>query len=115
MPDLGLEVLWKGKNFIRLLGGLWVFPLIEGGLSAGKLPPAIRRRTGLSVRDVRHAGDARHVFTHQIWNMKLFTMTCAENAAPDGFRFVTAQEMSALAIPAAMKAAHALALQTLAP
>ena len=24
MPDLGLEVLWKGKNFIRLLEGLWV-------------------------------------------------------------------------------------------
>lgn len=24
MPDLGLEVLWKGRNFLRLLGGLWV-------------------------------------------------------------------------------------------
>ena len=24
MPDLGLEVLWKGKNFVRLLEGLWV-------------------------------------------------------------------------------------------
>ena len=24
MPDLGLEVLLKGKNFIRILGGLWV-------------------------------------------------------------------------------------------
>ena len=23
MPDLGLEVLFKGKNFARLLGGLW--------------------------------------------------------------------------------------------
>ena len=23
MPDLGLEVLFKGKNFVRLLGGLW--------------------------------------------------------------------------------------------
>lgn len=23
MPDLGLEVLWKGRNFVRLLGGLW--------------------------------------------------------------------------------------------
>ena len=22
MPDLGLEVLWKGKNFIRLMEGL---------------------------------------------------------------------------------------------
>jgi polar amino acid transport system permease protein len=24
MPDLGLEVLFKGKNMVRLLGGLWV-------------------------------------------------------------------------------------------
>lgn len=24
MPDLGLEVLFKGKNLIRILGGLWV-------------------------------------------------------------------------------------------
>ena len=24
MPDLGFSVLWKGKNPIRLLGGLWV-------------------------------------------------------------------------------------------
>ena len=24
MPDLGLEVLLKGKNMIRILGGLWV-------------------------------------------------------------------------------------------
>ena len=23
MPDLGLEVLWKGKNAARLLAGLW--------------------------------------------------------------------------------------------
>ena len=24
MPDLGFEVLWKGRNFARLMGGLWV-------------------------------------------------------------------------------------------
>ena len=24
MPDLGLNVLFKGKNMARLLGGLWV-------------------------------------------------------------------------------------------
>ena len=36
MPDLGLEVLWKGKNFARLLGGLWValrISLISAGIS----------------------------------------------------------------------------------
>lgn len=24
MRDLGIEVLWKGNNFVRLLGGLWI-------------------------------------------------------------------------------------------
>ena len=24
MPDLGLDVLWKGSNFLRILSGLWV-------------------------------------------------------------------------------------------
>ncbi len=36
MPDLGLEVLWKGKNFVRLLEGLWValrISLIAAGVS----------------------------------------------------------------------------------
>ena len=36
MPDLGLEVLWKGKNFVRLLGGLWIalrISLIAAGIS----------------------------------------------------------------------------------
>ena len=36
MPDLGLEVLWKGKNVVRLLGGLWValrISLIAAGIS----------------------------------------------------------------------------------
>lgn len=36
MPDLGLDVLWKGSNFARLLGGLWValrISLISVGLS----------------------------------------------------------------------------------
>ena len=36
MPDLGLEVLWKGKNFSRLLGGLWIalrISLIAAGIS----------------------------------------------------------------------------------
>ena len=36
MPDLGLEVLWKGKNFVRLIGGLWTalrISLIAAGIS----------------------------------------------------------------------------------
>ena len=36
MPELGFEVLWKGRNLSRLLGGLWValrISLIAAGVS----------------------------------------------------------------------------------
>lgn len=36
MPNLGIDVLWKGNNFVRLLGGLWVavrISLISVGIS----------------------------------------------------------------------------------
>ena len=56
MPDLGLEVLWKGKNFVRLLGGLWValrISLIAAGVSvaAGILLgiAASRKRSAAAV------------------------------------------------------------------
>ena len=38
MPDLGLEVLGKGKNFVRLLDGLWIalrISLIAAAVSIG--------------------------------------------------------------------------------
>ncbi len=38
MPDLGLEVLGKGKNFVRLMDGLWValrISLIAAAISIG--------------------------------------------------------------------------------
>ena len=38
MPDLGLEVLGKGKNFVRLLDGLWIalrISLIAAAISIG--------------------------------------------------------------------------------
>ena len=49
MPDLGLEVLWKGKNFARLMGGLWValrISMIAVGISlfAGVLLGALMTR-----------------------------------------------------------------------
>lgn len=36
MPNLGIDVLWKGNNLVRLLGGLWVavrISLISVGIS----------------------------------------------------------------------------------
>lgn len=89
-----------------LLRGLWVFPMLEGTPACRQLPKEVKRLTHLSVRSVEDAGQAKHVFTHQIWQMQLFTMRTDEVAeALAGYAFVPVDELSALAIPSAMKAA----------
>lgn len=89
-----------------MLKGLWVFPMAEGKYTLCQLPPAVKKLTKLAVTDVQDAGEAKHVFTHQIWQMQLCTMHVPEAAeAPVGYRFVRMAEMDQLAIPTAVKAA----------
>jgi len=92
-----------------MLQGLWIYPMIEEHHTAKQLPALVKRRLGLPVADVQPAGEAKHVFTHQVWQMKTYTMqTTAE--APDGWRFVTLEEMEALTIPTAVKKAKEIVL-----
>jgi len=89
-----------------MLRGLWVFPMIEGTPTPRQLPSAVRKLTKLAVSGVESAGEAKHVFTHQIWQMQLYTMSVPEDAAaPAGYRFIPVEEMDDLAIPTAVKAA----------
>ncbi|MBR6955201.1 MAG: A/G-specific adenine glycosylase [Clostridia bacterium] len=93
-----------------MLKGLWVFPMTEGHPAEKQLPAAVRRLTGLPVKGLRQAGEARHVFTHQIWQMRLWLAAADGDAAPHApWRFVTEAELQSLALPTAMKAARALA------
>ena len=57
MADLGFEVLWKGKNFARLMGGLWValrISLIAVGISlvAGVLVGALMTRKNPVIKAI---------------------------------------------------------------
>lgn len=89
-----------------MLRGLWVFPMIEGTPTLRQLPSAVRKLTKLAVSGVVSAGEAKHVFTHQVWQMQLYTMSVPEDAqVPAGYRFVPVEEMGDLAIPTAVKAA----------
>lgn len=89
-----------------MLRGLWVFPMVDDKPTLRQLPAAVRKLTKLSVANVQPAGEAKHVFTHQVWQMQLYTMSVPENAlAPAGYSFIPAEEMVDLAIPTAVKAA----------
>lgn len=102
--DAGSRVLVRQRTE-TMLGGLWVFPMLESWHTLPELPGAVRRKTGLRVEDVQPRGSARHVFTHQIWEMKLYAMQAVQQSAPEGWRFVTWTEMETLAMPTAMKKA----------
>ena len=112
-------ILSGGRILMRqrteaMLSGLWVYPMLEGQNTVSRLPAAVRKAWKLTVRSVRAEGEARHVFTHQVWNMRLYVMEAEEQAqAPAGMRFVSIDEMEALAIPTAMRAARALAVKLL--
>ena len=89
-----------------MLKGLWVFPMAEGKYTLRQVPAAVKKLTKLAAKDVQSAGEAKHVFTHQIWQMQLYTMTVPEDAqAPNGYQFIPVGEMHTLAIPTAVKAA----------
>lgn len=92
-----------------MLQGLWVFPMLEEHHTVKQLSALVKRRL-LPVGNILPAGEAKHVFTHQIWQMKLYTME-TNAPAPAGWRFVPIAELDSLAIPTAVKAAKTLALQ----
>ena len=106
-----LLIFSEGRVYMKareeaLLKGMYVYCLSE------KAPSAVLR--GLRVEGAAApAGQARHVFTHRVWEMKLYT--CMASAVPAKLKphFYTRTEMNALPVPAAMRAAKALAEQIL--
>lgn len=111
-------ILCQGRALLRqrtetLLQGLWVFPLLEGEKTPAQLTHSLRRSLGLRCAYVRFLGQARHVFTHQVWEMRIHLLDAA-GSAPAGYQFATADEINALPIPTAMRRPKALALEMLA-
>ena len=100
----GERVLMRQRTE-TMLQGLWIFPMLEGWRAPRQIPAAVKRGTGLVVTAVEPVGEARHVFTHQVWRMKLYVMQSNVADAPEGWRFVTRAEMDALALPTAVKKA----------
>ena len=94
-----------------LLQGLWVYHLTE---NAGNMMDAEKAMGALGIRAVPRGkmGEARHVFTHRIWNMTVYHYE-AESAACREGRFVTLSEMNALPVPTAMRAAKKWAAELL--
>ncbi len=88
----------------KLLGGLWVFVLLEGDNTPAAMEKHLKS-LGLTATYAGDKGSARHIFTHRIWNMHLMHFMAKKDMPVKDYRWVSLAELSELPFPTAMKAA----------
>ena len=113
-----LLILSRGRVLMRqrtetMLQGLWIYPMTDDWLEEKELPGWCVRHLKLDAELLASGGEAKHVFTHRVWEMKLYVLRTDAEDAPAGWRFVDAEGMRRLSIPTAVKAARQLAEQWL--
>ena len=111
-----VPVLFSGDRVLvyqrkeKMLQGLWCFPLLEGKRTEAELKSEIGRKWGLEIGLPVFRQSAKHVFTHQVWEMNIFVCGADSLAgAPPGFAFIPLSGLDRLPFPAAMKVPKALA------
>ncbi len=105
----------------RMLGGLYVFPdvlldaLSDEGTAHGEAAALCARmeEMGVPVAYDARLGEARHVFTHVVWEMEIHAL--AAESCPDvkGGQWVTGEELEALPRPTAVRTARRMAMERL--
>lgn len=88
----------------KLLGGLWVFVLLEDTDTPQAMEKLIKA-LGLQAAYADDLGTARHIFTHRIWDMRLMHLTAEEVKPVKDHRWATLAELDGLPFPTAMKKA----------
>ena len=101
-----LLIYWRDRVYMRmrteaLLKGMYVFALDEAP------PDRALARLGLPERPLSLRGEARHVFTHRVWDMTLWSVRYDEIPETLIPHFYTGPQMAALPVPVAMRAACA--------
>ena len=100
------------KRDAALLKGLWTFLLCEGDST----PEGMARKLealGMQANRIIPLGEARHVFTHRIWNMKLYRVDLPAMPGRTAGQWADAQTLTGLPLPTAMKAARRAAMDIL--
>ena len=101
----GNRVLMRRRTE-NLLNGLWCFPMFEGEFSTEALHKQAQKKLSLSLSAPVPAGTARHVFTHQVWQMSIYEAGAEASApAPEGYEFIPLDQLDQLTLPVAMNAA----------
>ena len=96
-----------------LLGGLWVFPQTEDGDTRADVEKRLKT-LGVHAKFHQKMGEAKHVFTHRIWQMQIYHYIADTPQARDG-QWADLKQMEALPLPTAIRAAREWARQLLTP
>ncbi|MGI6687278.1 MAG: A/G-specific adenine glycosylase [Christensenellales bacterium] len=107
-------VFYQGKVLLvkrqqALLRGLYVFPLTEGEDNPENLAKGLGK-IGVPADGFREVGQARHIFTHRVWQMRLFEGQAREMREVPGGIWASADDIRALPLPGAMRAAREYSL-----
>ncbi len=106
----GQVLLTKRKE--ALLKGLYVFLLNEGDDSEdGAL--AVLNKHHLTANNLKEVGAARHVFTHRVWQMRVYLADVKPLGKMDSLVPADAQTLSNLPLPTAMSKARQTAMDFL--
>ena len=95
----------------RMLNGLYVFHLIEEETMPERVGEMLAE-SGFTCRFVADLGEAKHVFTHRVWNMRILHFEL--DTIPSGAQMVDLNELNALPFPTAIKVAASEARKLLA-
>jgi A/G-specific adenine glycosylase len=95
----------RGRVLMRrrtegLLKGMWVYCLTENPLADIH---GYVKAMGYSVKTVYPLGEARHAFTHRVWQMTAYAVHVNEDCAVGDYRFLSPDEVDKAALPAAMR------------
>ena len=86
----------------RMLKGLYVFHLIEEETRPEQVQQLLGEN-GFACRLVQTLGEAKHVFTHRVWNMSILHFEL--ESLPENGQMVKLEELDQLPFPTALKAA----------
>ena len=100
------------KRQEKLLGGLFVFPDVLEESDPARLCQALEA-LGIRAAYDEKLGHARHVFTHLIWEMDVNAVVADEMTQVPGGQWVSRDELAALPLPTAVKAARQWAMERL--
>ncbi len=98
----GRYLMYK-KEDGGLLAGFWAFPHVD--LAAASLADSVRETFALELAGATEIGAVKHVFTHQIWHMKVlhYQTNAIYQVDFPHCRWVSLAEMKQLAISTAMR------------